>query len=94
MQPTLSFVIGKCRELLADKPPEVQLKFLWLLFEALAADTDQMKAYTDAMHKGISNYVDTVKTYPKAHANRLAADMESLMEELAQSIQERGGERG
>lgn len=96
MEPTISFVISRCRVLLADKPPDVQIKFLWLLLETLAADIDQIKAFIGALNTGTLHYINVVKTYPAEHteqANRLQADMTKLMKELAQSINERGGER-
>ena len=63
MQPTISEseVISKFRVLLADKPQDVQLKVLWLLLEAIAADIDQIKAYTarrspKSLHARRKNY--------------------------------------
>ena len=87
MQPTISEseVISKFRVLLADKPQDVQLKVLWLLLEAIAADIDQIKAYTDAFNLGIANYTDTVKSYSVTNAplaEKLAREAEKLLDEL------------
>ena len=86
MQPAISTVISRARPLLAKLPQDVQLKMLWLLLEAIAADTDQLKAYVDTLHESFMRYAGVVEAYSKAnaeHANKLQIEMENLLKELS-----------
>ena len=86
MQPAISTVISRARPLLAKQPQDVQLKMLWLLLEAIAADTDQLKAYVDALHESFMRYAGVVEAYSKAnaeYANKLQIDMKNLLKELS-----------
>lgn len=85
MQPTISEIIGKIRPLLAKQPQDFQLELLWLLLETVATDTDQLKAYVDALHESFMRYAGTVESYSSSHAEqakKLQADAEQLLKEL------------
>ena len=85
MQPTISEIIGKIRPLLAKKSVDFQLKLLWLLLEAVAADTDQLKAYVDALHESFMRYAGTVESYSSSRAEqakKLQADADQLLKVL------------
>ena len=86
-QPTLSAILSSYRPLLAKQPHDFQLQLLWLLLEAVAADTDRLKAYVDALHESFMRYAGTVEAYSAAnagHAAKLASDIEELIaKELA-----------
>lgn len=85
MQPTISEILSYYRPLLAKQPQDFQIKLLWLLLEAVAADTDQLKAYVDALHESFMRYAGAVKTYSTSNAPRadkLKNDLEALMKEL------------
>ena len=86
-QPTFSMILSNYRPLLAKQPQDFQLKLLWLLLEAVAADTDQLKAYVDALHESFARYAETTGAYSEAnagHAAKLASDIEELIaKELA-----------
>ena len=61
-------------------------EMLWLLLEAIAADTDQLKAYVDTLHESFMRYAGVVEAYSKAnaeHANKLQIEMENLLKELS-----------
>ena len=61
-------------------------EMLWLLLEAIAADTDQLKAYVDALHESFMRYAGVVEAYSKAnaeYANKLQIDMKNLLKELS-----------
>ena len=85
MQPTISKILSYYRPLLAKQPQDFQLKLLWLLLEAVAAETDQLKAYVDALHEAFMRYAGAVESYSTSNAPRaekLKTDLESLMKEL------------
>ena len=82
MQPTISEILSHYRPLLVKQSQDFQLKLLWLLLEAVAADTDQLKAYVDAMHESFARYAETTGAYSEAnagHAAKLATDIEELL---------------
>lgn len=82
MQTTISSILSSYRPLLAKQPQEFQLKLLWLLLEAFAADTDQLKAYVNALHESLGVYIGAINAYSEAnagHAARLAVNIEELM---------------
>lgn len=86
MKTAISTVLGRARPLLAKLPQDIQLKMLWLLLEAVAADTDQLKAYIEALHESFMRYAGVVEAYSKAnaeHATKLQADMENLLKEFS-----------
>lgn len=87
MQPTISEILGYYRPQLTKQPKDFQLKLLWILLEAVAADVDQLKAYVDALHESFMRYAGTVKNYSETnagHAQKLATEMEELIaKELA-----------
>ena len=85
MQPTISQAVSKMRPLIVKAPQDVQLKLLWILFEAVAADVDQLKAYVDALHESFMRYAGVVEAYNQSHAaqaKKLQADAEQLLKEL------------
>lgn len=82
---SISDALSSSRPLLAKLPQDTQLKMLWLLLEAVAADTDQLKAYVEALHESFMRYAGVVEAYSKAnaeHADKLRADMENLLKEF------------
>lgn len=85
MEPTISDIISKFRPLIKKQPHDLQLNFLWLLLEVVAADTDQLKAYVDALHEALMRYAGVVEAYSSshyAHSQKLQADAEQLLKEL------------
>lgn len=86
MQVTISSTLSHYRPLLEEQPQDFQLKLLWLLLEAVAADTDQLKAYVDALHESFSRYAGAVEAHSKMnmeHADKLKTAMEDLLKELS-----------
>ena len=84
-QPTISEILGYYRPLIAKQSRDFQLKLLWLLLEAVAAETDQLKAYVDALHVSFMHYAGAVETYSTANAQRadkLKIDLEELTKEF------------
>ena len=85
MQPTIADVINKMRPLIKKQPTNVQLETLWLLLEAIAADTAQLQAYVDALHESFMRYAGTVQAYSESNVDRaqkLKADFEALAEKF------------
>ena len=91
MEPTISEIISKFRPLIKKQPHDLQLKFLWLLLEVVAADTDQLKAYIDALHESLMRYAGVVEAYSSSHSaysRKLQADAEQLLKEFNQGMEQ------
>ena len=77
--------ISQCRALLANKPQDLQLKVLWILLESVAVDTEQLKAYIDALHESFMRYAGAVEAYTNSHSKqvlKLQAEIENLAQEF------------
>ena len=85
MEITILTILSTYRPLLAKAPTDFQLKLLWLLLEAVAAETDQLKSYVDALHESFMRYAGAVEAYSTEHsarAEKLKCDLENLIKEL------------
>lgn len=82
---TISEILSHYRPLLAKAPKDFQLKLLWLLLETIATDTDQLKAYVDALHESFMRYAGAVESYSTSHKSQsesLNDAFQSLLGEL------------
>ena len=77
--------IAKLIPAIKKQPADFQLKMLWILFEALSADVEQLKAYRDVDSAIISNQAllfENATIDNSALNARLTAEMENISKDF------------
>lgn len=80
---TFQITIAKLIPIIKRQPSDLQLKVLWILFEALSAEIDQLKAYHNADLMAFANKASLLENAAIDNSDldaRLTAEITNLLE--------------